>query len=488
MSRLRSTHLAIFTASALCATTALRAQSVTPQGAAMHPMSIADIMAIRNVGTPAISSNGALVAFQVSAWEHPNAKTAPGDTALGDKHDMRSHLWLVPADGSNQPRQITFSERGESQPAFSPDGASLAFISARGSAAAGEDAPRPELYLMPLTGGEAAELTHVRDGVTSYTWSPDGRSIAFLTTDSSSRAAESRIRRRDDEQTYEGDQKLAHIWIVDVATRAAREIAHSTRYTVRGAPAWSPDGTHLAFLTSPSTLTRDGRRTAYIIDASGGAPNEIHVTGDVEGTPAWSPDGRTLAFTVLAQTHTPHGDSIADRELRNSHLVLYDVASAVARDVSDQQQFDNSPGAPVWSADGRSLYFTAGDRVWSDVFRFDVANKRYTQLTDRQLIRGLSFSKGDRSVVTLRESSDEPNDVYVSSATFASPRRLSHMNPQLASISLGATEVVTWKSSDGQEVEGVLVKPVGYVAGQRYPLLVEPHGGPTGAHNAGLKA
>ena len=71
--------------------------------------------------------------------------------------------------------------------------------------------------------------------------------------------------------------------------------------------------------------------------------------------------------------------------------------------------------------------------------------------------------------------------MYVSDATFAAPRRLSHMNPQLADIALGQTEVITWKSTDGQEVEGILLKPVGYVAGQRYPLLVEPHGGPTGA-------
>src|SRR5438045_661898 len=88
----------------------------------------------------------------------------------------------------------------------------------------------------------------------------------------------------------------------------------------------------------------------------------------------------------------------------------------------------------------------------------------------------------------VMDSPTSPGNVYSSDAAFASPRKLTDVNPQLAAISLGESEVVTWRSADGQEVEGVLLKPVGYRAGQRYPLLVDIHGGPTGAHNAGFKA
>src|SRR4051794_27694686 len=90
-------------------------------------MTIDDMMALKNVGAAAISPNGALVVYQVSAWEHPSAAPAKGDTALGDKHDIRSHLWLVPSDASRPARQITFSERGESSPQWSPDGSAIAF-------------------------------------------------------------------------------------------------------------------------------------------------------------------------------------------------------------------------------------------------------------------------------------------------------------------------------------------------------------------------
>ena len=85
------------------------------------------------------------------------------------------------------------------------------------------------------------------------------------------------------------------------------------------------------------------------------------------------------------------------------------------------------------------------------------------------------------------DTPNAPADVYVSDLTFASPRKLTDVNPQIRDLALGETEIVTWKSSDGTPVEGVLIKPVGYQPGQRYPLLVEAHGGPTGATNAGVQ-
>lgn len=452
---------------------------------AKRPMSIQDMMAIKNVGAAQISPNGALVVYQVAAWEHPNANAAKGDTALGDKHEMRSHLWLVPSDGSRPARQITFSERGESQPQWSPDGSAIAFLSARG-AAAGDEQPRPEIYVLRLDGGEAEKITEAKDGVTGFRWSPDGKRIAFLSVDTLSKSLEAARKRRDDPQVYEGDFRLSHVWVVDVGTKKESELVHTTQYTVRGAPDWSPDGRKLTYVTTPTTLLRDERRNAFIVDAITGAAERIDAGADVETTPMWSPDGRTLAFTTLQQTHPMVPDSMPWREEFDAHLVLYDVASKRPRDVS--AGFDDSPGALTWSPDGRSLYFTAEDRVYISAYRFDVASGKYARLTERQLIRGVSFDKNGTRVAMVIGTSMNPGDVYSSDASFNAPRKLTESNPQLADIALGESEVVTWKSSDGQEVEGVLLKPVGYRAGQRYPLLVDIHGGPTGAHSIGFKA
>ena len=108
-----------------------------------------DLMRIKGVGGVAISPNGERVLYTVSAWEHPNAK---GDTALGDKHERRSHLWVVPYAGGAA-RQLTSSERGESQPQWSPDASTISFVSARGTAV-GEDAPKPQIWLLPADGGD----------------------------------------------------------------------------------------------------------------------------------------------------------------------------------------------------------------------------------------------------------------------------------------------------------------------------------------------
>jgi len=464
---------------------AVASMAVTAGAQSRRPMTIDDMMALKNVGGPAISPNGSLVVYTVSAWEHPNANPAKGDTARGDKHEVRSHLWLVPADGSRPARQITFSDRGESQPQWSPDGSAIAFLSARGTASADEQ-PRREIYLLRLDGGEAEKITEAKEGVTGFRWSPDGSRIAFLSVDSLPKTTEAARKRRDDPQVYEGDFRLSHVWVVDAGTKKERELVHTTEFSVRGAPDWSPDGKRIAYVTTPTTLLRDERRNAFVVDASTGAAERIDGGADVQGTPLWSPDGRSLAFTTLRQTHPMVPDSMPFREIQNAHLVLYDVATKRPRDVS--AGFDNSPGALTWTSDGKSLYFTAGDRVYSSVFRFDIASGKYTQLTQREIVRGLSFDKNGNRVAMVIDSPMSAGDLYSSDATFASPRKLTNANPQLAGFALGESEVVTWKSSDGQQVEGVLLKPVGYRTGQRYPLLVDIHGGPTGAHNIGFKA
>ena len=454
----------------------------TSADAQTRRMSMDDVMDLRNVGSVAISPDGARIVYSVSAWEHPAAR----DTAKGDRHDMRSHVWMVSTTGGDG-RQLTFGERGESAPLWSPDGQSISFISARG-AGTGDDAPKAQIWILPAGGGEAWQLSSARDGANGYAWSPDSRRIVFLSTDSLTRDAEARVKRRDDPKPFEGDLRLSHVWVIDVATKEATKIS-SGDFTVRGAPTWSPDGTRLSILTSPTPLIRDERRDAYIVNVATKERQRVAApaTMTVQSTPVWSPDGSQLAFGALTDTWKPNGDGMAPRSLKNTTLALYDVATKRARDVSSAS-FDNSVGSMRWSNDGKRLLLSAQDRVYGAMFSFDVSSGSYSPLTRQMMVRAPSFSSNGGTVAFAMDSPNSPTEVYTADATFSSPRRLTTTNPKVADLSLGDTEVITWKSSDGWTVEGILLKPVGYKAGQRVPLLVDVHGGPTGAHTNGFKA
>ncbi|MCC6245459.1 MAG: S9 family peptidase [Gemmatimonadaceae bacterium] len=448
-----------------------------------RPMTPDDIMRVRAVGSVAMAPAGDRILYTISAWEHPNANPARGDTALGDKHDRRSHVWIVPFGGGTA-RQLTFGERGESNPQWSPDGTTIAFISARG-AAGGDDGPRPQIWLLPADGGEASQLTSARDGVSAYSWSPDGTRIAYLTTDSLSRDAEAKLRRRDDPKVYEGDLRLSHLWVVDLASKQATKIT-SGDYTARGAPSWSPDGTRLAFDASPTTLIRDERRDAYVVTIATKQLDAVTTTHDVESTPQFSPDGRSLAFTTNGHEWDAYKDGIMPRTIRNARLVTFDLATRV-RTSHAQPVFDVSVGQPRWSADGAHLWFSASDRVWQSVYDYDIAAKRYRKMTSDVVVGGASPSKDGSKMAFILDTPEWPAEVYVQDASIPTPKRITNSNPWLADIALGESEVITWKSKDGSMVEGVLLKPVGYIAGTKVPLLVSAHGGPTSAHVNGFK-
>ncbi|WP_396213910.1 prolyl oligopeptidase family serine peptidase [Gemmatimonas sp.] len=453
-----------------------------PTVAAAQPRGLddADIMRLKAVGGVSLSPDGARVLYTVSAWEHPAAR---GDTALGDRHERRSHVWLVAATGGT-PRQLTYGERGESQPSWSPDGSTIAFVTARG-AVTGDDAPRPQLWLLPADGGEARQLTTARDGVSGYAWSPDGSHIAFLTTDTLTREQEAKRRRRDDPQVYEGDFRLSHIWVVQIASGKTTKVT-SGAFTVSGAPSWSPDGKRLAFAASPTPMIRDERRDAYVADVATQSIERMTTTNDVEGTPQFSPDGKLLAYAMLSHEFAPHKDGIMPRTLRNAKLVTYDLATRTLTNLG-RPDFDVSAGQPRWSPDGKELWFTASDRVYQSLFAYDFATRNYVKRSRNALVGGLSPSKDGRTLALTLDAADMPAEVYVQQGAEWAPQRLTTTNGWLAERTLGKSEVITWKSKDGREVEGVLLYPVGYQPGTKVPLVVSAHGGPTSAHTNGFK-
>jgi Tol biopolymer transport system component len=224
------------------------AASVNVSTQTKRPATFDDVLNIKTIQGTTISPDGRWVIYGVRQW-----------VAEQDKMEARTHTWRVATDGSAPARQITFGDKGDSQPQFSPDGKFISFVSSRGNAEA-----KAQIYLMSIDGGEAWKLTDAKENVSSYSWAPDGSRIAFVATDARSADEEANIKKRDDERVFEGDFRFQHAWVVDVNTKVATRITEGTQWTVQGAPSWSPDGKQFVFGAATTPMLRDNRRDVYI--------------------------------------------------------------------------------------------------------------------------------------------------------------------------------------------------------------------------------
>ncbi|MBP7777475.1 MAG: S9 family peptidase [Acidobacteria bacterium] len=451
---------------ALCV---LAAVSLAPMASAeTRPVTIDDVLGLRAVATPVLSPDGTAVLFTIRQWKD-------GDEG---RKDARTNVWRAPADGSAPARQVTFGERGDTLPGWSPDGRYMSFVSSRGKQN-GQDA-KAQVWVMRTGGGEAWALTTAAESVAQYAWSPDGATVAFTAMDAVPADEKAAIERRDDEREYERPARPVHLWVVDLATKTATRITSGTDFTVQGALSWARDGQHVAFAAGASALLRDGRRDIYVADLQSKGAEKITTNFGPDTNPCYSPDGRSIAYIADVVTSPPIGDGTPRGTVAQSRLMLYEVATKATRDITGALTVD--PGAPQWSPDGTRLVFTAGTRAYSEAWSLEVASGRATQLTKGRTLQLGTFSADGTKVAVIMDTPTAPADIHVADAAFTSLRKVSDANPQAREFALGATEVITWKSKDGLEVEGVLLKPVNFDPAKRYPLLVVAHGGPAGAY------
>ena len=440
----------------------------TTAPAQTRPVTIDDVLALRAVAAPTLSPDGTAVLFTVRQWHDGE----------GGKKDARTHLWRAPADGSVPARQITFGERGDSQPGWSPDGRYMSFVSSRGKQN-GQDA-KAQVWVMRSNGGESWPLTEAGESVEQYAWSPDGQKLAYTTMDPVPADDKAAIDRRDDERQYERPARPVHLWVIDLDSKTPTRITSGTDFTIQGALSWARGGDLVAFTAGASALLRDGRRDIYVANLETKAAEKISTNFGPDTTPRFSPDGRQLAYLAELVTAPPIGDGTPRGTVAQSRVMLYDLRTKETKDVTGTLPVD--PGTPHWTPDGARLVFTAGTRAYTEAWSLEVASGRATQLTTGRTLQIGTFSADGTRVAVTMDTPTAPTDVHVADATFTTLRKVSDANPQARDFALGATEVVTWKSKDGLEVEGVLLKPVDYDPARRYPLLVVAHGGPAGAY------
>jgi dipeptidyl aminopeptidase/acylaminoacyl peptidase len=380
------------------------------------------------------------------------------------------HIFRINTDGTNQV-QLTFGERGESSPRWSPDGTSIAFIARRDPDSANQ------IYLLHAAGGEARRITSHATATGSITWAPDGASIYFAATDAKSAEERERDRMQDDVYTFEENNfEHRHLWATDLEGKTTR--ITGGEWSV-GSYELSADGKRIAMHRTPGPLLGFNERgDVWVMDAGGANAKQLTTNTVSESSAALSPDGATVLFTSAANEQFDH--------YYNAKLFLVPASGGAPRVLIPDASYEVAN--PSWSADSKSIYFTANMGVHNEIMKVDVATRQVTQLTrgEHNLI-GWSFAEAAGLHVFLRNTGARPSEVHTLAAAGGEPRRVTAVfDDELAKFKTARVERITWKGQDGVTVEGLLFYPVDYTAGQKYPLIVATHGGPASSDRFGF--
>lgn len=449
--------------SAFLSLLAISAFIVFSANARTRTMTVDDIFKYKAPSDPQLSPDGSRVLFVLSQWDF---KENLGNT----------DIWLQRTTGG-EPLKLTNGPKRDFHPRWSPDGALIAFLSDRpdrGPSDGGSDdkRERAQIYLINPNGGEAWKLTESKTAISTFEWSHDGKRIAFTSPDTLTAQEEKQQKEKDDSKVVDEKFQMSHISVIDVATKKAVRRTSGT-YSVDNV-SWSPDGKWLTFSARPTPKVPDNFKTdVYVVPADSGDVKKIVDRPGPDSNPRFSPDGRTIAFTSM--------DGKPDDWIANTNICIVPASGGAIINLS--KPFDENVGFFRWSPDGKTIYFSAVTKTAGNLFALSTESKQVRQVTSGEASYGpFTFSGDFKKVAFFRQNPNTPPDLHITDLSSMKESKLTTLNPQLMDLKLGTGEVVRWIGTDGMEMEGVLIKPVGYEKGKRYPLLVNVHGGPAGIH------
>ena len=417
-------------------------------------MTFLDLLALPGLSDPQLSPDGHTVAYVQDAPDWSQNKRI-------------GHIWRIGIDGQH-PEQLTRGERGESSPRWSPDGRTLAFLAKRG------DEDDAQVQLLPMAGGEARALSAHVTTVSAIQWSPDGSRVYFLAEEAKTIEERARGRKKDDVFQYDEQFKQRQLWSIDVATgketRLTTGESSVTSYRV------SPDGTRLVFERAPTPLLGDAEHgEVWTMTADGSGATALTSNGVAEEDASVSPDGTTILFRAAA--------SATFDSYYQSAVFTVPVSGGAARLVAPK--FPYEVQAASW-ADSQTVLLVANMGVHSEIFSIDLGrpdNPR--QITDGEhALDGWSYGASSGRHVFVQQEASRPGEIWT--LTTGPSQRVTDVFGDLTKqFKIARQERVSWKAPDGQSIEGLLFYPVDYVAGRKYPAVVQTHGGPASSDQFG---
>ena len=423
---------------------------------------IEDLLMLKTVGGVQISPDGKWVAYTVSSSDF--------------KQDaFVSQIWIADTK-TGRKFQLTRGDKSSTAPRWSPNGEWLAFLSNRL-----ED--KNQIFAINPLGGEAVQLTKSETAINSFSWSEDGKMIAYLATEPVPQISKDRKDYMGDFEVVRKEYNFLHIWTLDVGEAMNAPVTGKQRTKKKdfsvGSLSWSPDGARIAFsATVNPDLIQGVTSDVYILNLSDDSINKIVSQPGPDSNPLWSPDGKQIVFST-AMGETAYFAS-------NTRLAIVPAIGGAPRSITDS--FDENPGVIDWKSDG--IYFSGLQKTASHLFRVDPATSKIVRLSapDDLMAGGFSLSRDAKQLAFAANSPTSLNEIYVTELNKFAPRMITDMSAQAKQFILGSRELVSWKSTDGTIIEGVLIKPSDFDPAKKYPLLCIIHGGPTGIDRPSLLA
>lgn len=465
-------------------------------------ITIEDLYNMQFVSRPRISPDGQRVAFVVTTIDE-------------QKHTYRSAIWIAPTAGGEAQR-FTGATTNANDPNWSPDGRFLAFVSEREGELADKPSKehkklgkgKPQVWILPTTGGEARQLTFMEHGASSPIWSPDGKYVLFSTpvgpADEESEDGKPLPKVRViDRLWYRLDgvgfiyERRSHLFLVEAKGGEPQQLTDGDWDD--GEPVWSPDGIRIAFTSNRAEdrWTYPGA-DIYTLELNNGKAGALRCLTDNTlscAGPSWSTDGKTIAFLAAAKIRSA------------GHTYLYTISATAERgkptnltpefdgtcmdwtnsDIGDEHLMP----PPVWSPDNTTVYTLASYHGATRLFAIPAqgAGKQPPTLTPGEVhVRDFTIDAAKEKIALLIGSPVQPQEIFVRPSTLsAETKRITDFNgPLFNELVLASPEYMPFKGEDNWDIDGWILKPQNFDPSKKYPLVVEIHGGPQTQYGYGF--
>src|SRR2546421_11173279 len=405
---------------------------------------------LRNISDLQFSPDGSRLAFVVT------------EPARGERRAR--HIWIY-ENQSGAIRQFTFSAKSEFLPRWSPDGKQLAFLSDRDE--------QQQVYAMRADGGEASALTKGKRGVKNFAWSPNGKQIAFLAPDAKTAAEEKKEKDKDDAHVADKDDKHARLWLLTIDTGEAKALTEP-KWKISQA-VWHPSGSGLMLSATDHPESDQNTERIFFFRLWDTVIGDRKAVDSM--TQVLAPRGPFGNIRIAAD-----GQRIAFVGSRGDGPTPHDLILAHHADKATQNLSGASVDRPIldyrWSKDGGLLAIVEdGFRTKFVAFTAEGALKDVPAMPANPNVFGVSDSD---EVAFAGQTATTPQELWLWDRKSA-PKQISHLNDSWKPYTLSAPEFYKYKSFDGVEIEAALLKPIGYEARSKLPLITLIHGGPTGA-------